>query len=70
MLGVFLDWLFGKAIDYIQWYDARKREVEPTCPDCEMPESECYCSEKAARDRQLQDAFDVGYERAMEEARW
>lgn len=67
-----IDWLAGKAADYLQWvYErglARARATEPECPDCEQPESYCCCAEKYEQDRRDRDVFDSGAHRGYEEA--
>ena len=64
MIGLLLDWLNGRACDYLSWYDERERATYLPCPDCGgRGEDECICDEKAERDSQLQDAFDAGVER-------
>lgn len=68
MIGLLLDWLERRANSYLLWCHERRVEVAAICPDCEFPETDCYCAEKRRIDAMCEGAFDIGYERAQEEA--
>ena len=65
-----LSWLEAKAGDYLRWRHeqayARAKRTEPKCPDCEQPESFCWCEEKDREREMMQSAFDAGMDRAAE----
>lgn len=68
----FLNWLEDKAGNYLRWCYERRYAVaeatDPTCPDCQMPESFCYCEERDRQRDEMESIFASGVEHGYERA--
>lgn len=63
-LSIWLFWLGNWA--FSTGHRIEPPYVGPRCPDCQMPERECYCEAKQDQQRQYDDAYGAGWEDALQ----
>lgn len=61
-----IDKLTDYATRYLIWVEERSLRDAPICLDCDSPEPRCYCDERDAEQDRMRDAFDAGWNEAVE----